>query len=452
MRAPTAGRNGFCQLNVQRRPLEIMKNGFIGVDIPSDDVITNCMHCGLCLPTCPTYNLTGRERSSPRGRIRLIKAVAEGELDLTKGFIEEMNFCLDCQACETACPAGVKYGSLVEAARNQIAVQGKESRAEKIIKTVFLKHVLSSKAQLKFVARLLRFYQRSGLEKFVTGSGLLRAISPKLANLQKLSPRIDEQFFDETHPEILYPNGKIRYRVAFLSGCIMNVAFSQINDDTVQVLLHNGCQIIIPNDQGCCGSMQAHNGDFETARMLARKNIDVFLRHDFDYLVINSAGCGALMKEYGHYLKDDPAYAERAEAFSKKVLDLTEFLALIDWKIPELPFAHRVAYHDACHLAHAQKVTVQPRLLLSRIPGVTPVELPESSWCCGSAGTYNMTHYDDSMKILERKMANVKSAQVEYVVASNPGCLAQMEYGCELYDVDVNIIHFATLLRKAYRL
>jgi glycolate oxidase iron-sulfur subunit len=429
-----------------------MKNGFIGIDIPSDDVITNCMHCGLCLPTCPTYNLTGRERSSPRGRIRLIKAVAEGDLELTDGFIEEMNFCLDCQACETACPAGVKYGSLVEAARNQIAVQGKDSFTATIVKKIFLKNVLSNKAQLKFVAKLLRFYQQSGLERLVTGSGLLRLVSPKLAKLQQLSPRIDKQFFDETHPEIIYPEGKIRYRVGFLSGCIMNVAFSQINDDTVQVLLHNDCQIIIPKDQGCCGSMQAHNGDFETARALARKNIDIFMRHDFDYLVINSAGCGALMKEYGHYLKDDPAYAERAEAFSKKVLDLTEFLAMIDWKIPDQPFEHRVAYHDACHLAHAQKVTVQPRTLLGQIPGVTPVELPESSWCCGSAGTYNMTHYDDSMKILQRKMENVRASRAEYVVASNPGCLAQMEYGGGLYGVDVKIIHFATLLRKAYRI
>ncbi|MGE5313370.1 MAG: (Fe-S)-binding protein [Acidobacteriota bacterium] len=429
-----------------------MKNGFIGVDVPSDDVITNCMHCGLCLPTCPTYNLTGRERSSPRGRIRLIKSVAEGELELTPGFIEEMNFCLDCQACETACPAGVKYGSLVEAARNQIAIQGRDSVKEKIVKKIFLKNVLSNKGQLKFVAKLLRFYQHSGLETFVETTGLLRLFAPKLAKLQKLAPRIDEQFFDEMHPEILYPKGRIRHRVAFLSGCIMNVAFSKINEDTVKVLLHNDCQIIIPKEQGCCGSMQAHNGDFETARELARKNIDTFMKHDFDYLVINSAGCGALMKEYGHYLKDDPAYAERAEAFSKKVLDLTEFLAIIGMKAPDQPFEHRVAYHDACHLAHAQKVTVQPRMLLKQIPGLTAVELPESNWCCGSAGTYNMTHYDDSMKILARKMENVKTANAEYVVASNPGCLAQMQYGCELHDVHVEVIHFATLLRNAYRL
>jgi glycolate oxidase iron-sulfur subunit len=429
-----------------------MKNGFTGIDIPSDDVITNCMHCGLCLPTCPTYNLTGQERSSPRGRIRLIKAVAEGELEMTQGFIDEMNFCLDCQACETACPAGVKYGSLVESARNQIALQGKESFTEKIVKKIFLKNVLSNKGQLKFVAKLLRFYQRSGLERFVNATGILAAIAPKLAKLQKLSPRIDAQFFDETHPEILYPEGKIRYRIGFLSGCIMNVAFSDINNDTVKVLLHNDCEIIIPKDQACCGSMQAHNGDFDTARMLARKNIDVFSRFDLDYIVINSAGCGALMKEYGHYLKDDPAYAAKAEAFSRLVLDLTEFLAMFEWKRPTEPFPHRVAYHDACHLAHAQKVTVQPRTLLTQIPGVVPVELPESSWCCGSAGTYNMTHYDDSMKILERKMTNVRSAQAEYVVASNPGCLAQMEYGCELYGVKVEVIHFATLLKKAYRI
>ncbi len=429
-----------------------MENGFTGIDIPSDDVITNCMHCGLCLPTCPTYNLTGRERSSPRGRIRLIKAVAEGELAMTQGFIDEMNFCLDCQACETACPAGVKYGSLVESARNQISLQGRESLSARLIKWIFLTHVLSTKWQLKLVARLLRLYQQGGLEWLVNRTGILTAVAPKLAKLQKLSPRIDAQFFDESHPEILYPEGTIRYRIGFLSGCIMNVAFAAINNDTVKVLLHNDCQIIIPKDQDCCGSMQAHNGDFATARALARKNIDVFARYDLDYIVINSAGCGALMKEYGHYLKDDEAYAAKAKAFSLLVLDLTEFLAMFEWKRPTEPFPFRVAYHDACHLAHAQKVTVQPRMLLSQIPGVTPVELPESSWCCGSAGTYNMTHYDDSMKILERKMTNVRAAQADYVVASNPGCLAQMEYGCELYEVNVNVIHFATLLRKAYRI
>ncbi|HLP16471.1 MAG TPA: (Fe-S)-binding protein, partial [Bacteroidota bacterium] len=421
-----------------------MMNGFTGIDIPSDDVITNCMHCGLCLPTCPTYALTGRERSSPRGRIRLIKAVAEGDLSLTQGFIDEMDFCLDCQACETACPAGVKYGSLVESARNQIAVQGKDSLTRKIVKSVFLKNVLSNRRRLKFVATLLRFYQRSGFERIMRNTGLLRFISPHFDNLQNLSPRIDAKFFDDTHPEILTPNGAIRHRVGFLSGCIMNVAFSQVNDDTVQVLLHNDCEVIIPRDQRCCGSMQAHNGDFNTARELARRNIDIFARYDIEYIVMNSAGCGAMMKEYGDYLKDDPAYKEKAERFAAKVLDLTEFLALIDWKKPDQPFEHRVAYHDACHLAHAQKVTLQPRMLLAQIPGMTTVELPESTWCCGSAGTYNMTHYEDSMKILRRKMEHIRSAQVEYVVTGNPGCLAQMEYGCGLYGVDVKIVHFAS--------
>lgn len=428
------------------------RSNFIGVDIPSDDVLTNCMHCGLCLPVCPTYSITGREKSSPRGRIRLIKSVAEGSLEITSGFVDEMNFCLDCQACETACPAGVKYGSLVEAARNQIRLQKKESLFALGMKWIFLRNVLSKNVLLKNVSRILRFYQQRGVEKFFKSISIFSLLAPKLFRLQELSPRIDTRFFSDSYPEVVNPTNTIKYKVGFLSGCIMDVAFSNVHEDTVKVLLHHDCQVIIPKNQVCCGSLQAHNGDFEIARTLAKKNIDVFLDWKLDAIVMNSAGCGALMKEYGHYLEDDHEYHEKAKILSAKVKDISEFLFDIGLKNPTNEFHHRVSYHDACHLVHSQKVSKQPRELLKSLPGINFVELNEASWCCGSAGIYNVARYDDSMKFLDRKMGNIETASVEYLVANNPGCITQIEFGCREKNIQTEVVHLATLLRKAYEL
>jgi glycolate oxidase iron-sulfur subunit len=430
--------------------IEKGKNGFVGVDIPNYDFITNCMHCGLCLPTCPTYALTGLERSSPRGRIRLIKSVADGDLEITPGFVDEMHFCLDCQACETACPAGVKYGSLVEAARAQIYQQGKVPWLEKGLKLLFLKNVLSSKKKLKRAAKMLRWYQRDGVQWIVNRTGIMKTFAPKMAKLQHLSPRINEIFFDDSHPEVITPEGKIERRVAFLSGCIMNVAFADVNEDTIDVLLHNGCQVIVPRLQECCGSLHAHNGDIESARKLARHNIDVFSNYEFEAIVINSAGCGAFMKDYGRTLADDPQYASKARSLSGKIKDLTEFLISIDFKKPHRPFHKRVAYHDACHLAHAQHIFAEPRTILQSLPGIDIVELPEASWCCGSAGIYNIVRYDDSIQLLNRKMKNIQTTDADIIIANNPGCLAQMRHGLDLFGVKGEIIHLATLLKRAY--
>ena len=425
-------------------------SGFAGVDIPSYDFITNCMHCGLCLPVCPTFSITGLEKSSPRGRIRLMKAVADGEMGMTDGFIDEMNFCLDCQACETACPAGVKYGALVEAARDQVSTQGKLSWKEKLLRKISFQYILGSKSILKAAAKALRFYQNSGIENFLVASGAMKLFAPRMEQLQHLSPRIDRKFFDETHPEIITPPGEIKHRVAFLSGCIMNVAFAEVNQDTIDVLLHNGCEVVLPKMQECCGSLHAHNGDFGTARKLARFNIDVFSGYNFEAIVMNSAGCGAFMKEYGRYLAGDDEYAEKAKAIAAKVKDLTEFLLSIDFKRPTRALNARVAYHDACHLAHAQHITAEPRAILASIPGVELVELPEASWCCGSAGIYNVVRYDDSMKLLDRKMLNIERSEADIIVANNPGCLSQITYGTRLHHQDIQVLHLATLLKRGY--
>ncbi len=426
--------------------------GFAGIDIPSDDVITNCMHCGLCLPTCPTYSITGREKSSPRGRIRLIKSVAEGKLDITDAFVEEMNFCLDCQACETACPAGVQYGSLVESARNQIRKAGKESVGARILKKIFLKNVISNKTYLRFIARILWTYQNSGIEYLLKKSQILRFITPRLAKIQDLAPRVDRHFYSDNRAEVISPSGEAKYRVGFLTGCLMDVSFAAVNDDTVKVLLHHGCEVVLPKSQVCCGSLQAHNGDFDVARDLAKINIDVFSRYNLDAIIMNSAGCGAMMKEYGHYMKDDPYYHSKAEILSSKIKDISEFLFDIGLRKPENEFPHRVSYHDACHLIHSQKVSMQPRALIKAIPGIEYVELNEASWCCGSAGIYNVVHYDDSMKILERKMRNIDITKAEFVVANNPGCLLQIDHGCRQYSLNTKIVHLATLLRMVYNL
>ncbi len=427
-------------------------NFFVGADIPNDDVLTNCMHCGLCLPVCPTYSITGREKSSPRGRIRLIKSVAEGSLEITEGFVEEMNFCLDCQACETACPAGVKYGSLVESARNQIRMQSKDSSIAHLMRWIFLRNIISKKYLLKLTALFLGLYQSSGLDRIIRGSYVVKKLTPTLSKVQALSPRFDGRFFDDIYPEIIRPHSAARYKVGFLSGCVMNVAFASVHEDTVKVLLHHDCEVVIPKKQECCGSLQAHNGDFEIARELARKNIDAFLKFDLDAIVMNSAGCGAMMKEYGHYLHDDPVYAERAAKLASKIKDISEFLHEIGLKKPTKPFRHRVTYHDACHLVHSQKVSSQPRELIRSINGLEYVELNEASWCCGSAGIYNVTRYDDSMKILDRKMGNVVSTSAEYLVANNPGCITQIEHGCRQQRMPMKVVHMATLLREVYEL
>ncbi len=430
-------------------------SAFKGVDVPNYDVIVNCMHCGLCLPTCPTYALTGYEKSSPRGRIRLIKAVADGILPMTESFVEEMNFCLDCQACETACPAGVKYGSLVEAARSQIYEKGYEKKLSTFLKSVFLEWIFKRHTRLKFVARLLRIYQTTGLQDALQRSGLVELVSKKLASLQPLTPRISTVFSSDVLPTVLEPKGELRYRVGFLTGCIMDVAYSDINVDTVELLRQAGCQVVLPERQGCCGSLQAHNGGMRVAREMARSNIEAFGQLSLDYIVMNSAGCGAFMKEYTHLFEKDQEISALARSLSAKTKDLTEFLTQIGFEqhfstsALDHPYVgKRVTYHDACHLVHTQKVVTPPRKLLRSISGIDFIELPESSWCCGSAGIYNITRYKDSMQLLERKIDNVQKIAPDVIVTGNPGCLVQIQHGLNIRGLSVELVHTATFLRR----
>lgn len=415
---------------------------------PNDDVLSQCIHCGMCLAACPTYEMTKLERSSPRGRIKLIKSVARGEMPVTETFAYEMNFCLDCQACETACPAGVKYGSMVEAAR--VAVSNSEfgSSFGKKVKRFALNKIIGSKKNLKLIAKLLYFYQNSGLQKFFHASGLFKLLPKKLSEIDLMSPRASKVFSDEVIPEITLPRGEIKYKTGMLTGCLMNVMFADINKDTVDVLNACGCKVFSPRDQVCCGSLHAHNGELNKAKELAKQMLDVFDKEDFDFMISNSAGCGAFMKEYKHLFENDEQYSEKAKNFSNKVKDITEFLSENNIEIPLKDFNESITYHDACHLVHTQKIYSQPREVLSKIPGADIKNLEESTWCCGSAGIYNIVQFESSMIVLERKMKNIKNTNAKIVVTGNPGCISQIKYGAKRFKVNVEVIHPATLIKR----
>lgn len=405
----------------------------------------------MCLPVCPTYNLTFQEQSSPRGRLRLMKSVQEGTITVSNIFADEMYFCLDCQVCESACPAGVKYGALVEDARALIDKQREDPLVVRWVKRLFLRWIVSSPARLKFAARLLRLYTTSGLREAVEQSSILKLFSERLLEKHKMLPEISEQFFDEVIPEVIVPKNSPQGSVAFLSGCLMNVMFTSVHRDCVNVLQENNWKIIIPKEQVCCGSMHGHNGDRATAQHLARRNIDVFEKFDFEVLVLDSAGCCAFIKEYGTLLADDPLYASKAETLARKTMEITEFLSTYGFKPPAGPIHKRVTYHDACHLVHTQKISNEPRMVLNAIPGLEFVELPEATWCCGSAGIYNVIRYDDSMKILERKMNNIALTSAEIVATANPGCHYQLECGVKKYELKMKIMHPVSLLAQAYQ-
>jgi len=420
--------------------------------LPNDDILQQCIHCGMCLSTCPTYDLTKLERSSPRGRIRMIRSVARGEMELSQLFAEEMNFCLDCQACETACPAGVKYGRMVEAARVLVDESGYTPKASLTIKRFALRKIVASRLALKLFSRLLWIYQKSGLQKIIRATGLLKLFSKNLSEIEKLSPPIANHFSDSLIKEVELPNGEVKYKTAFHFGCLMNTMFADINIDTIDVLKQIGCKIITPKDQVCCGSLMAHNGDMDFALKLARKNIDAFTKHEYDFLISNSAGCGAFMKDYAHLLEEDPLYAEKAKVFSSKVKDVTEFLfdelPSLKSKLKTNIELEPITYHDACHLAHAQKVATQPREVIKAIPGIKYTELEEASWCCGSAGIYNIVRYDDAIIQLQRKMKNIRNTGAKIVLTGNPGCMGQIKYGAEKFDVDVEVLHPVSLIKK----
>jgi glycolate oxidase iron-sulfur subunit len=381
----------------------------------------------------------------------LIKAIADGELEITERFAEEMYFCLGCRACETACPAGVKYGELLEAARTQVEQTKRGAWVRRVLREVIFDLFLSPD-RLRRVGKLLRLYQRSGLQWVARHTGAIRLLPGDLPDLEQLLPPLPKRFSHQTIPPLVRPNDEKRARVGMLLGCVMDLFCAAENEATVRVLARNGCEVVTPRRQKCCGALHAHAGDLAHARQLARQNIRLFEDAKVDAIVLNSAGCGAAMKDYGHWLHDDLEWAERAQRFSAKVRDLSEFLLDLGLNTRDLrPLPVQATYHDACHLAHGQKIVAPPRQLLQAIPGLEYVELPEANWCCGSAGIYNVTHFDTSLELLDRKIGHLRETGADVVATGNPGCLLQLRFGLRRHRLAMEAVHTVTLLDRAYQ-
>jgi len=417
---------------------------------PRIEDLSKCVHCGLCLQHCPTYLETGLETESPRGRLYLMRARAEGRIQATENFLGHIGLCLVCRNCEAVCPSGVPFGRIMEAERAQLHSQRKAAWPERLLRSLVLRHLLPHRGRLSLLAGLLRFYQRSGLQRLVRGSGLLRLLPRELAQMEALTPRLPDEIF-RLQPSVIPAQGTLRARVALLSGCVMPYLYAEVNRATVRVLARNGCEVALPQGQTCCGALHVHSGEAEEARLLARRNIDAFLEAAPDAIVVNAAGCGATMKEYPELLRDDPEYAEKARRFSALVYDVSEYLAALDLRGPLGPVPIKATYQDACHLAHAQRITQQPRALLRAIPGLELAEMKTPDRCCGSAGVYNIANQEFSQRLLDSKMADVAATEAELIVAANPGCMLQLSLGLQRAGLPGRVAHVVEVLDWAYQ-
>jgi glycolate oxidase iron-sulfur subunit len=417
-------------------------------------VVQQCMHCGLCLPSCPTYDATKLERHSPRGRIALMRAIADDRLEPTKTFADEMYYCLGCLACMSACPAGVDYAELFERARAEAeASRVLASPARSLIRTLTLRGLFMDLNRLKILGRVMQLWQGLGLQSAVRVLGLTRLLPRRLQELEAMTPPVKSQWTEDLVAPVTPALGIRRFRVALLAGCAQDLIFSDVNRDTAEVLAHNGCEVVTPPDQHCCGSLHAHNGEWALAQELARRNIDQFPPESFDAIISNAGGCGSHLKHYARLLADDARYIERARLWDAKVKDIHQWLASIGVEPPPASGAPRqvVTYHESCHLCHGQKISAQPRALLRAIPGLHLVELPEATWCCGSAGIYNLTQPEMAGQLLQRKVDHIVSTRAEVVATGNPGCLLQLINGCRERGLELRVAHPITLLAEAYR-
>ena len=417
-------------------------------------VVQQCMHCGLCLPTCPTYDVTKLERHSPRGRIALMRAIADDRLEPTKTFADEMYYCLGCLACMTACPAGVDYAELFERARAEAeASRVLATPVRSLIRALSLRGLFMDLNRLKILGRILQLWQGLGLQSAVRALGLTRLLPRRLRELEAMTPPVQAQWTEDLVAPVTRAQGVRRYRVALLAGCAQDLIFSDVNRDTAEVLARNGCEVITPPDQHCCGSLHAHNGEWELAQELARRNIDQFPPESFDAIISNAGGCGSHLKHYARLLADDARYVQRAKLWDAKVKDIHEWLAFTGIETPVAAGAPQqvVTYHESCHLCHGQKISAQPRSLLRAIPGVRLVELPEAAWCCGSAGIYNLTQPEMAGQLLQRKVNHIVTTRAQVVATGNPGCLLQLINGCRDRGLELRVAHPVTLLAEAYR-
>jgi glycolate oxidase iron-sulfur subunit len=405
--------------------------------------LDRCVHCGLCLNACPTYRELGLEMDSPRGRIFQMVQVAEGA-PITDSYREHIGLCLACRGCESACPSGVRYGRMVEDARAEIEANTTRTPLARFFHGLIFRHLLQSRWALSTAGTLLYLYEASRLKLLARGLASMRLLG-RLGELAQLAPPADPPFFFSQIGKTFPAEGGRRHRVAFLAGCVANVAFARLNEATVRVLQKNGCDVVIPEGQGCCGALHLHSGLRAEAEKLARRNIEALRRGGFDAIITNAAGCGSTLKEYGELL-DEPA----AREFAGRVRDVTEFLASIELNPILNPVNAVVTYQDSCHLAHGQRVRSAPRKLLAGIPGLTFREMRGADLCCGSAGIYNVVQNEMSMRLLTTKMESVNASGAEIIATANPGCMLQLQTGVRLHGSGQRVVHVIELLDQAY--
>ncbi len=420
---------------------------FDGYHPPSGELIDQCVHCGFCLPACPTYVLWNEEMDSPRGRIYLMKMAAEGAATIDQTWVKHFDACLGCMACMTACPSGVDYAKLIEATRAQIERRYTRPAGEKRFRR-FLFNVFTRPDRLRSLLFPLRLYQKAGLQRAARAIGVPKLLPAQLRAMEALLPPVPSQ---EKIPALIPAQGERRHRVGLLLGCVQRVFFPEVNAATARVLAAEGCEVVAPEAQPCCGALLVHAGEEEEAAQLARQTIDAFEKAEVDAVIINAAGCGSNMKEYGHLLRDDPQYAEPAKAFAAKCRDVAEFLAELEPRAPRHALRRRVAYHDACHLQHAQGVRTQPRMLLESIPQLELLEIPESAICCGSAGIYSLVQPEAAVQLGDRKAGHLAELDADLVVSGNPGCLLQLQSALKRAQRKLPVHHTIELLDASIR-
>jgi glycolate oxidase iron-sulfur subunit len=413
---------------------------------PEKDLIDDCVHCGFCLPTCPTYVLWGEEMDSPRGRIYLMnKGLTEEPMNDHN--VRHWDLCLGCMACVTACPSGVQYDKLIEATRGQVERRYERAPEDKVFREMIFQ-LFPYPKRLRLMAAPLRLYQRFRLGEVLRKAGVMNVLPKRMRAMEALMPMLTRE---QEVPEVTAPVGERRRRVGFIKGCVQRVFFSEVNAATVRVLSAEGCEVVAPKDQGCCGALSVHAGREEEFQGFARKLIDAFEGAEVDNIVINAAGCGSTLKQYGYLLRDDPEYAGRASAFAEKVLDVSEFIQNLGPVAERHPLPVAAAYHDACHLAHGQGIRRQPRQTLKQIPGMDVREIKEAEICCGSAGIYNMVEPEPATELGDRKARNILNTGARMIVTANPGCMLQIQASLKRMGESMLMAHPVEVLDASIR-
>lgn len=428
-------------------------SGFDAQHPPQQKLIDTCVHCGFCLSTCPSYRVLGKEMDSPRGRIYLMDAINKGEAELVEATAQHFDSCLGCLACVTTCPSGVQYDKLLAATRPQVERNYPRSLPDRLIRIIIF-NLFPYPKRLRPFLIFLYIYQKIGLQKIVRSTNLLKKIFPRLAAMDAILPRITLNSFKDNFPTVIPAQTEKRYRVGVILGCVQRLFFSPVNEATVRVLTANGCEVVIPQTQGCCAALPEHQGQTAQSQALARQMIDSFEGTNVDAIIINAAGCGHTLKEYSHILQDDPEYREKAKAFAAKVKDSQEFLAQIGLTTPLSPLTDEqltIVYQDACHLLHGQKISVQPRQLLRQIPGIKLREPIDAALCCGSAGVYNMLQPEVADELGQQKVDNLLNTGAQLIASANPGCSLQIQKHLRLKGKEVALMHPMELLDYSIR-